>query len=149
MQVAPLTVSAPESTQHVQQAFEQPIDPQPAAATLPVAAEDGGIDSRAPLAPRISRRLTAMILGAAFVIGIAIAWTAITVGARIVGIWPFGLACYAILLGGGVTMMLTTGLLMMAFFNETADRQDRRPPTDSLEKQPPRTGDADRSSRRG
>lgn len=134
----------PES--HGRQEPDQQIKVQLATATSRV----GEINSTRPIAIRVNRRLVVLILSAAFVIGIAIAWGAIAVGARIVGLWPLGLAFYAMLLGGGATMMLTAALTTMLFFGETAHvDHDRHTPANSPDDQPQGTGDINRSSRRG
>jgi hypothetical protein len=70
--------------------------------------------------------------------GVAIAWGAIAIGADIVGFWPRGFAFYAMLAGGGATMMLTAGLMAALFYSDTSGHdaavhdfkpdQARRPP---------------------
>ncbi len=65
-------------------------------------------------------RTILLLLGGAFVLGVAIALGAIAVGARIVGLWPHGFALYAMLAGGGVTMMLTAGLMMALFYSDSS-----------------------------
>jgi hypothetical protein len=65
-----------------------------------------------------------MILVAAFVLGIAIGWGAVAIGAQVLGVWPHGFPLYAMLIGGGVTMMLTAGLMTAVFYSDSSGHDD-------------------------
>lgn len=87
---------------------------------IPAAAEG----TPQPPAP-FSWRRTALILGASFALGIAIAWGAIAIGAHVVGLWPHGFAFYAMLVGGGVTMLLTAALMTAVFYSDSSGHDER------------------------
>jgi hypothetical protein len=58
------------------------------------------------------------------VLGALIAWGAIAIGADIVGVWPHGFAFYVMLIGGGMTMLLTTALMMALFYSDSSGHDD-------------------------
>lgn len=93
----------------------------PAAAARTEAAADTAPQSPAPF----SWRRTALILGGSFALGIAIAWGAIAIGAHVVGLWPRGFAFYAMLVGGGVTMLLTAALMTAVFYSDSSGHDER------------------------
>jgi len=66
----------------------------------------------------------AMILIGAFLLGIAIGWGAVAIGAQVLGVWPHGFPLYAMLIGGGVTMMLTAGLMTAVFHSDSSGHDD-------------------------
>jgi hypothetical protein len=92
----------------------------------------------APAAPIKRWQFILILLAGAFLLGMAIAWGAIAIGANIVGFWPHGFAFYAMLVGGGATMMLTAGLMGALFYSDSSGHdaavhqfqpdQRRRPP---------------------
>ncbi|HVI88684.1 MAG TPA: hypothetical protein VM659_10290 [Dongiaceae bacterium] len=67
-----------------------------------------------------SWRRTALLLAGSFLLGIGIAWAAIAIGADIVGVWPHGFAFYIMLVGGGMTMLLTSALMMALFYSDSS-----------------------------
>jgi hypothetical protein len=79
-----------------------------------------------------------LLLAGSFLLGVGIAWTAIAIGADIVGLWPRGFAFYAMLVGGGLTMLLTSALMMAVFYSDSSGHDDAvqqfrpspRPPLD-------------------
>ena len=85
------------------------------------ASNDDGPSTAGTMPPRrFSWRHLLLILAVAFVLGVGIAWGAIAVGARIVDYWPHGFGLYAMLVGGGVTMMLTAGLMTAVFYSDSS-----------------------------
>lgn len=71
-----------------------------------------------------SWRRAMLLLAGSFLLGIGIAWAAIAIGANIVGLWPHGFAFYAMLVGGGVTMLLTSALMMAVFYSDSSGHDD-------------------------
>jgi hypothetical protein len=71
-----------------------------------------------------SWRRTGLLLAGSFVLGALIAWGAIAIGADIVGVWPHGFAFYVMLIGGGMTMLLTTALMMALFYSDSSGHDD-------------------------
>jgi hypothetical protein len=78
-----------------------------------------------------------MILLGAFVLGIAVSWGAIAIGADVLGVWPHGFPLYAMMVGGGLTMALTAGLMTAVFYSDSSGHDEnvhqfhpekRRPP---------------------
>jgi hypothetical protein len=106
-----------------------------AALTYPAATP---VTGKPPVEAKTRWQLIVMMLAGAFALGVAIAWGAIAIGADIVGFWPRGFAFYAMLAGGGATMMLTAGLMAALFYSDTSGHdaavhdfkpdQARRPP---------------------
>jgi hypothetical protein len=78
-----------------------------------------------------------MIVVGAFLLGIAVSWGAIAIGANVLGVWPHGFPLYAMMIGGGFTMMLTAGLMTAVFYSDSSGHDEsvhqfhpekRRPP---------------------
>ncbi|HVJ40135.1 MAG TPA: hypothetical protein VM639_01510 [Dongiaceae bacterium] len=69
-------------------------------------------------------RRIGLTLAASCLLGIAIAWIAIAIGAHVVGLWPHGFAFYAMLAGGGVTMLLTAALMTAVFYSDSSGHDD-------------------------
>jgi len=81
---------------------------------------DGPLGTGSIPTRRFNWRHLLLILAAAFLLGITIAWGAIAIGAEIVDFWPHGFGLYAMLIGGGVTMMLTAGLMTAVFYSDSS-----------------------------
>ncbi|TXH34412.1 MAG: hypothetical protein E6Q98_18810 [Rhodospirillaceae bacterium] len=70
--------------------------------------------------PRTIGGKLAIILGAAFLLGAGAALVSLWIGAKLSGIWARGFAFYALVVGGGITMMLAAGLMTALFYSDRA-----------------------------
>ena len=66
----------------------------------------------------------AMILAAAFVLGIVVAGGAVAIGAHVLNAWPHGFPLYAMVIGGGLTMMLTAALMTAVFYSDSSGHDE-------------------------
>jgi hypothetical protein len=72
----------------------------------------------AMIMPRsIAGKLT-VILGAAFLLGAGAALASLWIGATLSGVWAHGFALCALVIGGGITMMLAAGLMTALFYSD-------------------------------
>jgi hypothetical protein len=75
--------------------------------------------------PRTIGGKLAVILGTAFLLGAGAALASLWIGAKLSGIWAHGFAFYALVIGGGITMMLAAGLMTALFYSDrTGHDQD-------------------------
>ncbi|MDY0884881.1 hypothetical protein ACFPL7_05630 [Dongia soli] len=68
--------------------------------------------------PRTIGGKLALGLGAGFLLGAGAALASLWAGAQLTGIWTHGFALYALIIGGGVTMMLAVGLMTALFYSD-------------------------------
>lgn len=66
----------------------------------------------------------AMILAAAFVLGIVVAGGAVAIGAHVLNVWPHGFPLYAMVIGGGLTMTLTAALMTALFYSDSSGHDE-------------------------